>query len=134
QAPFAGLAILHLAIASVTGPIGHGVLQILPICPPRPMGGTPAREMSEPVEIAASLHQAPAPFKVLALYKFVSLPDAEALKPELAQFCCARKIRGTFILAPEGINGTVAGTPGAIEALLGWFDASPLWAGRLTGA
>jgi len=90
--------------------------------------------MSEPIEIAASLHQAPLPFKVLALYKFVSLPDAEALKPELAQFCCARKIRGTFILAPEGINGTVAGTPEAIEALLGWFDASPLWAGRLAGA
>jgi len=90
--------------------------------------------MSEPSELAANLPQPPAAFKVLALYKFVSFPDAEALKPELAQFCCARKVRGTFILAPEGINGTVAGTPEAIEALMGWFATSPLWAGRLAGA
>src|SRR5690606_24066072 len=54
--------------------------------------------------------------------------------PALAQFCCARRIRGTFILAPEGINGTVAGTPEAIDALTGWFATDPLWAGRLAGA
>ena len=90
--------------------------------------------MSEPAEIAANLPQSVNRFKVLALYKFVSLPDAEALKPELAQFCCARKIRGTFILAPEGINGTVAGTPEAIGALMHWFATSPLWAGRLDRA
>ena len=92
------------------------------------------RTMSEPVKIAANLPHATAPFKVLALYKFVSLPDAEALKPELAQFCCARKIRGTFILAPEGINGTVAGTPAAIDDLMSWFATSPLWGDRLVGA
>ncbi|MGV3490225.1 MAG: rhodanese-related sulfurtransferase [Devosia sp.] len=90
--------------------------------------------MSEPQEIAANLPQASAAFKVLALYKFVSLPDAESLKPELALFCCARKIRGTFILAPEGINGTVAGTPTAIDELMHWFATTPLWAGRLDGA
>lgn len=90
--------------------------------------------MSEPAEIVATLPHAESRYKVLALYKFVSLPDAEALKPELAQFCCARKIRGTFILAPEGINGTVAGTPEAIDALMEWFAASPLWAGRIDGA
>ncbi|MBN9308704.1 MAG: rhodanese-related sulfurtransferase [Devosia sp.] len=90
--------------------------------------------MSEPVKITASLTDADARFKVLALYKFVRLPDAEALKPELARFCCAHRIRGTFILAPEGINGTVAGQPEAIDELMAWFAASPLWAGRLAGA
>jgi UPF0176 protein len=90
--------------------------------------------MSEPAEIAANLPQSVNRFKVLAIYKFVSLPDAEGLKPELALFCCARRIRGTFILAPEGINGTVAGPPEAIDALLDWFATSPLWAGRLDGA
>ena len=90
--------------------------------------------MSEPSEIAANLPQASTPYKVLALYKFASLPDAEALKPELALYCCARKIRGTFILAPEGINGTVAGPPDAIDELMTWFATSPLWAGRLAGA
>ncbi len=90
--------------------------------------------MIEPKEIAASVPQASAPFKVLALYKFAELKDCAALKPELALFCCARKIRGTFILAPEGINGTVAGRPEAIDALMDWFATSPLWAGRLAGA
>ena len=45
--------------------------------------------MSELFETDPSLPQPPGAFKVLALYKFVSLPDAEALKPELALFCCA---------------------------------------------
>jgi len=90
--------------------------------------------MSEPVKIAANLTDASRAFKVLALYKFVSLPDAETLKPELALFCCSRKIRGTFILAPEGINGTVAGTPEAIDALMAWFATAPIWAGRIDGA
>ncbi len=91
--------------------------------------------MSEPVDIpSASLQQSPGPFKVLALYKFADLADCAALKPELALFCCARGIRGTFILAPEGINGTVAGTPEAIDALLVWLQSAPLWAGRLDGA
>ena len=90
--------------------------------------------MSEPKEIAASLTEGPQPFKVLALYKFADLHDCAGLKPELAQFCCARKIRGAFILAPEGINGTVAGTPAAIDELMAWFDISSLWHGRLAGA
>ncbi len=90
--------------------------------------------MTEPAEIAANLPQSQGPYKVLALYKFADLPDAAALKPELAQFCCARRIRGTFILAPEGINGTVAGTAAAIDDLLAWFGSAPLWAGRLAGA
>jgi len=91
--------------------------------------------MTEPQENPpASLAETLSPFKVLAYFKFVPLPDCAALKPELAQFCCARRIRGTFILAPEGINGTVAGRPGAIDELIAWFETSPLWAGRLAGA
>jgi len=75
----------------------------------------------------------PLPYKVLAFYKFADLADCEALKPALAAFCCARKIRGTFILAPEGINGTVAGTPAAIDALLAYLYGGPFGT-RLRGA
>lgn len=81
-----------------------------------------------------TLPQTAEPYKVLALYKFAALPDCAALKPLLAQFCCARRIRGTFILAPEGINGTVAGTPAAIAELMDWFESGDIWAGRLAGA
>ncbi len=82
---------------------------------------------------SSNLTQSPSPIKVLAFYKFAELPDCAALQPELALFCCARKIRGTFILAPEGINGTVAGTPEAIDELMGYLDAGPFGT-RLHGA
>jgi UPF0176 protein len=92
-------------------------------------------EMSEHVEISSpSLTQSRTPFKVLALYKFADLNDCAALKQPLALYCCARGIKGSFILAPEGINGTVAGTDAAIDELMSWFSTDPLWAGRLAGA
>lgn len=81
-----------------------------------------------------SLPQANHPYKVMALYKFASLPDAEARKAPLAQFCCNRGIKGTLILAPEGINGTVAGKPDAIDALADYlFETGPFGA-RLANA
>lgn len=56
--------------------------------------------------------------KVAAFYKFADFSGFLSLKPELAQFCCARGIRGTIILAEEGINGTVAGRTEAIDELI----------------
>ncbi|MBK1795246.1 rhodanese-related sulfurtransferase [Devosia sp. WQ 349] len=74
------------------------------------------------------------PYKVLAIYKFASLPDAAEIKAPLAEFCCARGIKGTLILAPEGINGTVAGAPDAIDALSDYLFASGPFGTRLAGA
>ena len=82
----------------------------------------------------ANLPQADLPYKVMALYKFADLPDAETLQPALAKFCCARDIKGTLLLAPEGINGTVAGTPAAIDALAQFLQTDGLFANRLHGA
>ena len=76
----------------------------------------------------------PQPYTVMAIYKFADLPDAAAIQPVLAQLCCSSGIKGTLILAPEGINGTVAGTAAAIEALADWLLAGPVMAGRLAGA
>lgn len=84
--------------------------------------------------IIANLPDAAAPFKVMALYKFASLPDVEALKAPLAAFCCGQGIRGTLILASEGINGTVAGTPEAIDALADFLFQSGPFGNRLVGA
>ncbi|WPY93787.1 rhodanese-related sulfurtransferase [Limimaricola variabilis] len=47
-------------------------------------------------------------FTVAALYHFAALPDAPARREALLEFCAARGIIGTLILAQEGINGTVA--------------------------
>ncbi|RUT30438.1 rhodanese-related sulfurtransferase [Arsenicitalea aurantiaca] len=78
--------------------------------------------------------QTNAPFTVLAIYKFAELPDHEALKAPLAAFCCAREIRGTLILAPEGLNGTVAGTREAIAELVSHLLTDGAYAGRFVGA
>ena len=86
------------------------------------------------IDMNANLPQATQPYKVMAIYKFADLDDAEAIQPDLAAFCCGRDIKGTLILAPEGINGTVAGTADAIDALAEWLFAGPVFAGRLDGA
>ena len=84
--------------------------------------------------MTANLPQTTLPYKVMAIYKFADLPDAALIQPVLAQFCCARAIKGTLILAPEGINGTVAGLPEAIDQLAAWLMDGPMLGQRLEGA
>ena len=62
---------------------------------------------------------------VAALYKFVSLPDFHELREPLLDHCLAQNIRGTLLLAEEGINGTVAGSREAIDSLLAYLKADP---------
>ncbi len=58
-----------------------------------------------------------------ALYKFVDLPDFEAFKPPLQHVCDAHGVKGTLLLASEGINGTVAGLPAGVQAVLAHLRA-----------
>ncbi|WP_411860491.1 rhodanese-related sulfurtransferase [Halioxenophilus sp. WMMB6] len=62
---------------------------------------------------------------VAAMYRFVALPDFEALRQPLLDFCSAQGIKGTLLLAQEGINGTVAGSREAIDALLAYLRQDP---------
>ncbi len=62
---------------------------------------------------------------VAALYKFVSLPDYEALREPLLEWCRAAGVKGTLLLASEGINGTVAGSRAAIDGLLDYLRRDP---------
>jgi UPF0176 protein len=55
---------------------------------------------------------------VATFYKFVRLPDFAELRSPLHSLCEALEIRGTILLAEEGINGTMAGTAAAIAHLL----------------
>ena len=61
------------------------------------------------------------PIVVAALYRFVSLPDYEALREPLLNKCLEEEITGTLLLAGEGINGTVAGTRESIDNLLSYL-------------
>jgi len=58
---------------------------------------------------------------VCALYKFVTLENYQALRQPLTDVMEANQIRGTLLLAVEGINGTVAGPRQGIDNLLNWL-------------
>ncbi len=60
-----------------------------------------------------------------ALYKFARLEDCEAVRRELARLCCASGIKGTLLLAGEGVNGTIAGSDDAIENALAFIRSLP---------
>lgn len=63
--------------------------------------------------------------RVAALYRFTRFEDCAALRAPLDQLCRAHAIRGTLLLAPEGINGTIAGSTEGIEAVLTYIRALP---------
>ena len=70
-------------------------------------------------------------FHVAALYQFVALPDCAQLIEPMRAFCAAHGLTGTLLLAPEGINGTLAGSAAAIDALVAELTQGSLFAGRL---
>ncbi len=57
-------------------------------------------------------------FAVAALYHFVEFADPSALRGPLLEVCRAAGVRGTLLLASEGINGTISGTPSAIDSVV----------------
>lgn len=62
---------------------------------------------------------------VAALYKFVRLDDFEQLREPLLTLMLAQNVRGTLLLASEGINGTIAGPRAGIDTVLGWLREDP---------
>ena len=58
---------------------------------------------------------------ISALYHFVILEDYVSLRQPLLDLMLKNNIKGTLLLAHEGINGTVAGSQASIDALLNWF-------------
>lgn len=62
---------------------------------------------------------------VCALYKFIEFPDYEEFRQPLFDVMESNEIKGTLLLAKEGINGTVAGSRTAIDTLLDWLKTEP---------
>ncbi|MFQ3197930.1 MAG: UPF0176 protein [Paraglaciecola sp.] len=65
------------------------------------------------------------PYVVCALYKFTSLENFQEMRQPLLSFMQVNGIKGTLLLAEEGINGTVSGTREGIDALLAWLNEDP---------
>ncbi len=62
---------------------------------------------------------------VAALYKFVPLDALEDLQVSLKAVCADAGIKGTLLLASEGVNGTIAGPEQGVRAVLEWLRSDP---------
>lgn len=60
-------------------------------------------------------------YLVATFYRFVDLPDYREKQLEIRDFCQKKAIKGTILLAREGINATIAGTPEAIAEVLAFL-------------
>ena len=64
-------------------------------------------------------------FTVAALYHFTRFDDPAALRGPLLDLARAQDVKGSLLLAGEGINGTIAGTRSGIDAVLAHLRALP---------
>lgn len=62
---------------------------------------------------------------VSAFYKFVAIDDVNAFRTALLDICDQAQMRGSILLAPEGINGTVAGSRSGTTKLFDWLRSHP---------
>ncbi|TRU24262.1 MAG: rhodanese-related sulfurtransferase [Microcystis aeruginosa Ma_MB_S_20031200_S102] len=60
-------------------------------------------------------------YLVATFYQFVALSDYRQKQPEIQKYCQERGIKGTILLAAEGINATIAGTRQAIAEVISWL-------------
>ena len=71
-------------------------------------------------------------FLTAALYKFVSLPEYTALQASIQAACVAHHIKGTILLAAEGMNGTIAGLPENIHKVLHFLRTDAAFEGKFS--
>jgi UPF0176 protein len=70
-------------------------------------------------------------YQVAAFYQFAALPDFRELRQPLHAICADLALKGSVLLAHEGINGTLAGHAGAIDTLIGELRSGARFGGRL---
>ncbi len=66
----------------------------------------------------------PPEFRIAAFYKFCRLENFQILRSTIAAHCRENGLKGTLLLAPEGLNGTVAGTSDAVAGLIRFLEAT----------
>jgi|SRR5664279_1646085 len=70
-------------------------------------------------------------YRVAAFYQFAALPDFRELREPLRATCAELALKGSVLLAQEGINGTLAGTTGRIAVFVQGLREGALFGGRL---
>jgi UPF0176 protein len=71
------------------------------------------------------------PYKVAAFYQFIALPDFRELREPLRAICAGLELKGSVLLAHEGLNGTLAGSAAGVAALIEALQRGSLFGGRL---
>ncbi|MGR3616985.1 MAG: oxygen-dependent tRNA uridine(34) hydroxylase TrhO [Paracoccaceae bacterium] len=64
-------------------------------------------------------------YTIAALYHFTRFADPAAIQPVLLDLCKTQDVKGTLLLAQEGINGTIAGPRAGIDAVLAYIQSLP---------
>ncbi|NNK16439.1 MAG: rhodanese-related sulfurtransferase [Sulfitobacter sp.] len=64
-------------------------------------------------------------YTIAALYHFTRFEDPAALKPALLDLCVSQNVKGTLLLAHEGVNGTIAGPRAGIDAVIAHLRSLP---------
>ncbi len=81
------------------------------------MAMTQTADRPDPDPSAGAIH-------ILALYRFAAIADREAVRDRL-EALCAPDVRGTLLVAHEGLNGTIAGPQAAVERVIDGIRALP---------
>lgn len=66
---------------------------------------------------------------IATFYLFTNSPNYQEFRPPILEFCLARGIKGTVLLAEEGINSTVSGSGDSVHELLSFLREDPLFGG-----
>ena len=82
-----------------------------------PLEVTPLQPEPAPSDSAQPEPQ-PEPLQVAAFYGFTALNQLEQLRNQLQELAAAAGVRGTILLASEGVNGTISGSPAGVAQVL----------------
>lgn len=66
--------------------------------------------------------------EVMTFYRFVDLEDLETLSPQIDGRAAELELRGTVLLAQEGINGTLTGSGAELRTFRDWLTDRPAFA------
>ena len=75
----------------------------------------------------STLADAVTPFQVLLYYNFTPVPDPEAEREAMEEFCRKNHLLGRILIAKEGLNGTVSGTRSDIKAYQEYIGRHPVF-------
>ncbi|XP_039128016.1 LOW QUALITY PROTEIN: rhodanese-like domain-containing protein 7 [Dioscorea cayenensis subsp. rotundata] len=93
---------------------------------PRPLLWNPLLSQSaEPKGICSAAEQSDvsSALVVVSFYKFADFPDHAVMRMPLKDLCEELRVSGGIILAPEGINGSICGTPESVEKVLEFIQS-----------